>query len=234
MRAAIRPTRRRFRFLFSDRGSGRAGRRWSCRDGATGSSPIAPGCRSAPPSLLARSLPVHLEIARAGLLRPAAGPIGDWIESASEKAQLDTIGTVYARARGCAPRSDRLAADFVFCLAIADRGAPAGDGHAAMELPGHRRSRRGAAARRLANGRNKGDCQPIALHKHCRGRVLFQRTAARQQWIVQRLYDDAVNAIVELRLLPVFQHVVDPTDVCSVADKNSAAAQLDLRPTAAD
>ena len=65
---------------------------------------------------------MHLEIARAGLLRPAAGPIGDWIESASEKAQLDTIGTVYARARGCAPRSDRLAADFVLCLAITDQG----------------------------------------------------------------------------------------------------------------
>ena len=96
VRAAIGPTR--FRFLFGDRGSGRAGRRWSCSDGATGSSPIAPGCRSAPPSLLARSLPVHLEIGRAGLLRPAAGPIGDWIESASEKAPTPP-GLYVSRAR---------------------------------------------------------------------------------------------------------------------------------------
>jgi len=37
-------------------------------------------------------------------------------------------------------------------------------------------------------------------------RVLFQRTATRQQWVVQRLYNDAVNETVELRLLTVFQH----------------------------
>jgi hypothetical protein len=36
------------------------------------------------------------------------------------------------------------------------------------------------------------------------GRVLFQRTATRQQWIVQRLYNDAVNETVELRLLTAF------------------------------
>jgi hypothetical protein len=43
-------------------------------------------------------------------------------------------------------------------------------------------------------------------------------------WIVQRLYNDAVNETVELRLLAVFQHVVDPARVCTVADKNSACA----------
>ena len=48
------------------------------------------------------------------------------------------------------------------------------------------------------------------------------------------IYDDAVNETVELRLLTVFQHVVDPTRVCAVADKNAAATQLDLRPAAAD
>jgi hypothetical protein len=70
--------------------------------------------------------------------------------------------------------------------------------------------------------------------KLCRERVLFQRTTTRQQWIVQRLYNNAVNETVELRLLTVFQHVVDPTRVCTVADKNAAVAQLDLRPAAAD
>jgi hypothetical protein len=53
-------------------------------------------------------------------------------------------------------------------------------------------------------------------------------------WIVQRLYNYAVNETVELRLLAVFQHVVDPTRVRTVADKNSAITPLDLRPTVAD
>ena len=47
-------------------------------------------------------------------------------------------------------------------------------------------------------------------------------------WIVQRLYNYAVNETVELRLLAVFQHVVDPTRVRTVADKNSAITPLDL------
>ena len=34
--------------------------------------------------------------------------------------------------------------------------------------------------------------------------------------------------------LAVFQHVADPTRVRTVADKNSAVAPLDLRPTVAD
>jgi hypothetical protein len=34
--------------------------------------------------------------------------------------------------------------------------------------------------------------------------------------------------------LTVFQHVVDPTRVRTIADKNSAVAPLDLRPTVAD
>ena len=54
------------------------------------------------------------------------------------------------------------------------------------------------------------------------GRALFQRTATRQQWVVQRLNDDAVNATVKLRLLTVFQHVAYPARVCTVADKNAA------------
>ena len=53
-------------------------------------------------------------------------------------------------------------------------------------------------------------------------------------WIVQRLYNYAVNETVELRLLAVFQYVVDPTRVRTVADKNSAITPLDLRPTVAD
>ena len=53
-------------------------------------------------------------------------------------------------------------------------------------------------------------------------------------WIVQKLYNYAVNETVELRLLAVFQHVVDPTRVRTVADKNSAITPLDLRPTVAD
>jgi len=53
-------------------------------------------------------------------------------------------------------------------------------------------------------------------------------------WIVQRLYYYAVKKTVELRLLTVFQHVADPSRVRTVADKNSAVAPLDLRPTVAD
>jgi hypothetical protein len=53
-------------------------------------------------------------------------------------------------------------------------------------------------------------------------------------WIVQRLNYYAVKKTVELRLLTVFQHVADPTRVCTVADKNSAVTPLDLRPTIAD
>jgi hypothetical protein len=53
-------------------------------------------------------------------------------------------------------------------------------------------------------------------------------------WIVQRLYNDAVKKTVELGLLAVFQHVADPTRVRTVADKNSAVTPLDLRPTIAD
>ena len=53
-------------------------------------------------------------------------------------------------------------------------------------------------------------------------------------WIVQRLYNNTVNETVELRFLTVFQHVVDPARVRTVADKNSAVAPLDLRPTVAN
>ena len=53
-------------------------------------------------------------------------------------------------------------------------------------------------------------------------------------WIVQRLYDYAVKETVEPGLLAVLQHVVDPTRVRTVADKNSAVTPLDLRLTVAD
>src|SRR5260370_237360 len=53
-------------------------------------------------------------------------------------------------------------------------------------------------------------------------------------WIVQRLYNYAVKKTVELCLLTVFQHVVDPTRVRTVADKNSAVTPFDLHPTLAD
>ena len=45
---------------------------------------------------------------------------------------------------------------------------------------------------------NKATANQSPVPKLRRGRVLFQRTAARQQWIVQRLYNDAVNETVEL------------------------------------
>ena len=51
---------------------------------------------------------------------------------------------------------------------------------------------------------------------------------------MQRLYNYTINETVELRLLAVFQHVVYPTRVRTVADKNSAITPLDLRPTVAD
>jgi hypothetical protein len=53
-------------------------------------------------------------------------------------------------------------------------------------------------------------------------------------WIMQRLYDYAVKKLVELRLLGPFQHIVDPTPVRAVADKNLAVTPLDLCPTVAD
>jgi hypothetical protein len=51
-------------------------------------------------------------------------------------------------------------------------------------------------------------------------------------WIVQRLYIKQSRR--NRRTLAVFQHVVDPTRVRTVADKNSAITPLDLRPTVAD
>ena len=53
-------------------------------------------------------------------------------------------------------------------------------------------------AARDAIGGNKAAAEQSPLLKLGRGRVLFQRTTARQQWIVQRLYNDAVDETVEL------------------------------------
>jgi hypothetical protein len=51
---------------------------------------------------------------------------------------------------------------------------------------------------------------------------------------VQGLKEHAVKNIVEICFLTSFQHVIDPARVCTIADKNSAAAPLDLGPTLAD
>jgi hypothetical protein len=45
-------------------------------------------------------------------------------------------------------------------------------------------------------------------------------------WIVQGLYDYAVSETVERRLLTVFQHVVDPTRISTVTDKDMAVRPL--------
>ena len=52
--------------------------------------------------------------------------------------------------------------------------------------------------------------------------------------IMPGLYDDAVKEAVELCLLAVLQHIVDPTRVGTIADQNSAVTQFNLRPTSAD
>jgi len=79
--------------------------------------------------------------------------------------RCDHNETIHARARGRAPRWDRLAADFVFCLALADRGRAGGrwsDGRRAAELwpPSYGRRAMGsspiAPARRSAwHGRSR-------------------------------------------------------------------------------
>jgi len=53
-------------------------------------------------------------------------------------------------------------------------------------------------------------------------------------WIMPGLYDDAVKEAIELCLLAVLQHIVDPTRVGTIADQNSAVTQFNLRPTSAD
>jgi hypothetical protein len=53
-------------------------------------------------------------------------------------------------------------------------------------------------------------------------------------WIIQRLYDNAVEKPVELRLLSSFQHIVDPTRVGAVADQDLPVAPLDLCPAEPD
>jgi hypothetical protein len=45
-------------------------------------------------------------------------------------------------------------------------------------------------------------------------------------WIVQGLYDYAVNETVERRLLTVFQHIGDPTRISTVTDEDSAVRTL--------
>jgi hypothetical protein len=88
------------------------------------------------------------------------------------------------------------------------------------------------AGRRFANLRR------LLTNRPCLGFVdeepHSKRTSTRQQLDCARLYNYAVNETVELRFLAVFQHVVDPTRVRTVADKNSAITPLDLRPTVAD
>jgi len=81
---------------------------------------------------------------------------------------------------------------------------------------------------------NKAIANPIALPTLLYRVPIPTDGCASAIWIVQRLNHYAVKRTVELRFLAVFQHVVDPTRVCTVADKNSAVTQLDLRPTVSD
>jgi hypothetical protein len=56
---------------------------------------------------------------------------------------------------------------------------------------------RSRAARDVIGG-NKAAAEQSPLRKLGRRRVLFQGTTARQQWIVEGLYNDAVDETVEL------------------------------------
>jgi hypothetical protein len=69
----------------------------------------------------------------------------------------------------------------------------------------------------------------------CLRRAPFQKDVyAPAILIVQRIYDYAVKETVELRVLTVFEHIVDPARVRTVAGKDSAITPLDLRPTVAE
>ena len=45
---------------------------------------------------------------------------------------------------------------------------------------------------------------------------------------------ETAAACVKIGLLPAFQHVIDPTSVCTVAHKYPSASPFDFRPTDAD
>jgi hypothetical protein len=53
-------------------------------------------------------------------------------------------------------------------------------------------------------------------------------------WIVHGLYNYTVKQSLERRLLAVFQHIVNPTRIGAVTDKNSAVTPFHLRPAAAN
>jgi hypothetical protein len=75
--------------------------------------------------------------------------------------------------------------------------------------------------RATAKGGNKAIANPTALPSLCTKSLIPTNVYASANGIVQRLYHYAIKQTVELRFLTVFQHVVDPARVCTVADKNS-------------
>ena len=83
--------------------------------------------------------------------------------------------------------------------------------------------------RRQAITGNKAIADQPPLLKPFYKESRFQRTSTRQHWIMQRLNYYAVKKTVEFRLLTDFQHVVDPTRVRTVADKNSAVKRVNVR-----
>ena len=170
---------------------------------------------------------------------------GFWVGALARPRSL-SLG---AGGRASAAR-DGTGAEFLFALFACDAGA-------AGELPGGRdwrgaRMTGGRGLRRLslpqfwilggragapavfATGRNKATANRPPLLKCCATRVSSNERLRVGDWIVQGLYNDAVKEGVEFRLLPVFQHVVDPAGVRTIADKNSAVTPLYLRPTVAD
>ena len=69
------------------------------------------------------------------------------------------------------------------------------------------------------NRKTRATTNQSPLLSHPRGVPLPKGRLRASNWIVQGLYNDAVKKTVELRLLTVFQHVVDPTRVRTVANK---------------
>ena len=81
--------------------------------------------------------------------------------------------------------------------------------------------RRAGAERRAANeGKNKATANQSPWLKPLRKSPIPKERLSVSNWIVHKLYDDAVKETVELGFLTIFQHIVDPARVRTVADKN--------------
>jgi hypothetical protein len=95
-------------------------------------------------------------------------------------------------------------------------------------------------ARARASGGNRRKKNKATAKQSPRAQALSTKSPPPKErlrvsnWIMQRPYNYAVKKTVELRFLTVFQHVVDPTRIRAIADKNSAACPFDFRPTAAN